>query len=113
MPQSPIFGITLPVAFRRVRDGDTIVVALASPLEFPVRLRNVDCPELPTPEGRHAAAYVRQRLAKAKSLVLCLGLPDASNLFGGLSFDRVVGDLWVDGSNLAEELVRKGFARRA
>lgn len=109
--QEPPIGITLPVKVARVRDGDTVVVQAAG-LQFALRLAGVDCPELDTEKGKRAASYLQDMIAKANRISVWIPLPKVKNLFGGLSFDRVVGHLFLDGIDVSEWLIRKQIGKR-
>lgn len=98
-----------------VYDGDSFRVDLEGcyPEVFskniPVRLSNVDTPELRSSSmiekklAQLAKLYTKQRLEKAKEIVL-------KNVKRGKYF-RIIADVYVDGKNLGEELIEKEFAQ--
>lgn len=87
------------------RDGDTPVLAMVypglPPVELAYRLRGIDCPELKDPGGAEAKAATHGWLAGARKIVV---------QSHGLSFDRVVADMWVDDVLLQDLLLAGGFA---
>lgn len=98
-----------------VYDGDSFRVDLEGSYpevfskNIPVRLSNVDTPELRSSSmiekklAQLAKLYTRQRLEKAKEIVL-------KNIKRGKYF-RIIADVYVDGKNLGEELIEKEFAQ--
>ena len=106
-------AITIKVV--RCIDGDTFVCNIQNDsLEvftknISVRIRGIDAPELndKRPEIRKLALetkeYVSQRLASAHRIEL-------KNL-GRDKYFRILADVYVDGSNLSEELIAKGYCQ--
>lgn len=94
----------------RVIDGDTYEVDVD--LGFStfakgrrLRLLGINCPEM---HGPSRAAGIAARDA-ASSMVL-----GKSILFRSVELDafgRILGDVWVDGKHLAEELIAGGFGK--
>lgn len=97
----------------RVVDGDT--VQLDIDLGFHVstgqmiRLHGVNAPEMRTPEGKAARAYMVQLLTPE-------GLPPAELVIESyrneMSFARWVADLWIGEWSVAETLISAGHATR-
>ena len=94
-------------------DGDTITVNLKGqhPLfgkDIGVRVKGVDTPEIKgktqceKEKAKAAKEYVSKRLKSASSINLV-------NVSRGKYF-RIVADVIVDGENLADGLISKGFA---
>jgi endonuclease YncB( thermonuclease family) len=109
----PPYGLCVPVHYVRCRDADTIEVSFrGSHRVYAVRLRGVDAPELDTPEGRDATQYAVALLESADQVSLFLPLPDDPiHLLRSLSFDRLVGDIFVrTDCCLADRLVAAGHA---
>ncbi len=90
---------TYAATLRRVVDGDTLVVALeVSPgvfMEQKLRLRDLDCPEMSTPEGRAAKRFVDALVAKTTAIVISTSKPD--------KYDRYLADVFLIGAE-GEEL---------
>lgn len=95
----------------RVIDGDTIVVN--HPLvgdvwlmDAKVRIRGIDCPELPTPEGLAAKAYTEQWLADhTTDLTVNIG-------FQRDKYGRLLGDVYSTDGVLSGRLLESGHATR-
>ena len=80
-----------------VRDGDTIEVA-----GVPIRFIGLAAPESDDPGGRAATAAMRR---------LVDGHQVRCELNGERTYDRCVGVCYLDGADIATELVRQGVAR--
>lgn len=113
----PPFGICVPVEPLRVRDADTIEVRLrGGSLVWAVRLLGVWAPELHRGAEQglaaHAKAWVERFVAANHDLRLYIELPHERNLLHALSFDRVVGTIFVGPGRetLNELVVRHGLA---
>ncbi len=91
----------------RVIDGDTYITRIdlgfRASLEISLRLHGVDCPEMPTDEGKAATAFVRALLTNSPVLV--------QTYRDQRTFARWVADVWIDGQSLAEVLVAAGHAK--
>ena len=85
-----------------VHDGDTVTVLTASG-RLKIRLQGIDCPEF----GQHWAGQARDFTA---SLVLNRIVVVESS--GKDQYDRVLGDVRVEGVDVNEAIVRKGMAWR-
>jgi len=79
-----------------VIDGDTVRVAGQK-----VRLQGLAAPELS--EGGHAATAALIRIVKGRQV--------SCELDGTVTYDRVVGICYVEGKDVAAELVKRGLAR--
>lgn len=111
----PEFGLCLPCRVRRCRDADTIEVSLpGSDRVWAIRLEGIDAPELRTAAGKAAKAWVEAVLDEAADdLAVWIPAPkDATRLLKGLlTFDRIVGDVWVGTERrLSRMLVDAGHA---
>ncbi len=103
----------------RVIDGDTLWVEIDCGFDVWVkqklRLRAIDCPELGTPVGQQARAFVEEALA-ASRVVVCTSRAD--------KYDRYLADIFYGpategapyilekGEYLNRQLLREGLARR-
>lgn len=96
--KSPAAAALLAGPVTHVRDGDTIEVQ-----GVPVRIANLDCAELGTPEGEAAKVWMSDLLAGAS--VIC-------NLSGRTSYDRKIGTCSFTGADLGEILIREGVCGR-
>lgn len=112
----PPAGLCLPCRFRRSRDADTIEISFPGS-ERIWALRLLDCwaPEKHTPEGKRAKEYTESVMAEAADEDLHVWLPAPADptrlLIGVLSFDRLLGHLFVDSTTtLSEMIVRAGHA---
>ena len=104
-------GITTEVEIVRWRDADTPIVRFSR--EFPVRLVDSDkkgqfnAPEKNTPEGKEAKEYVES--LEGEKFLLFIPSKNPVKLTDVLSFDRVLGELWIDGLKLTDKLLWRGF----
>lgn len=85
-------------AVTHIRDGDTIEVQGTA-----VRIANLDCAELGTPEGEAAKTWIGELLAGAS--VDC-------DLSGRKSYDRQLGTCRFGGADLGEILIGEGICGR-
>jgi micrococcal nuclease len=76
----------------RVVDGDTLWMRIyLEPgrwVREKLRLRGLDCPELPTPEGRAAKRFVETFVAKAQAVTITTFKPD--------KYDRYLADVFIE-----------------
>lgn len=103
-----------------VVDGDTLVVDVDCGFEIKkkerIRLAGIDCPEIITGEGKEAAEYVRNQLARVPYIMLRTTKVDINRRFLGhvfYSLDDAVekDDIYTEGRYLNQELLDKGLAR--
>lgn len=99
-----------------VIDGDTFrahIQGVQSPnrLGYRIRVAGID-----TPEIKGQCAYEKRLAQKAKEAARTLLTKtqqiELTNLRAGYYEKRIVADVWVDGVNLADELIRQGLGRR-
>jgi len=100
----------------QVYDGDTITVDLD--LGFHVwmrgeriRLAHIDAPELRGADkkaGEAAGDFLRNLVLNKKIIVQTIKAPDGTDTKG--KFGRYLGVIWLDGVNVNELLVSKGYA---
>ena len=115
MSERPPHGVCLPVHYVSSRDGDTILVSLGSDggLVWPIRLDGINCPEKRDPGGFEAHDYVIKLLSTARELSVWVEAPKKKNILRSLSFDRIVGNLYVEDKGwLTDLLVEAGHATR-
>ena len=97
--------------YDRCRDGDTIVVRIpGSAFTWAVRLLDCWCPEKDTTIGLAAKKYAEETLAHT-DLALYVPLPTGENILRSLSFDRIVGVLFINSvETLNTKLIEQGLA---
>lgn len=96
----------------KVVDGDTLWVKVyLEPgrwVKQKLRLRDLDCPEMDTPEGQAAKTGVESLVARASSVTICTTKPD--------KYDRYLADVFLNGPDgevyLNNELLANGHAVR-
>ena len=98
----------------KVRDGDTAIFEVDLGFRFkftePFRFASINTPELHSQDplvrvkANEAKQYVIDRLGNAKSIILKT-IKDSQEKYG-----RYLAYVMVDGANLNEELVTKGYA---
>jgi len=110
----PEFGLCLPCRVRRCRDADTIEISLpGSDRVWAIRLAGIDAPERNTEAGKRAKAWVEGVLEEAADqLAVWIPAPKkATHLLAELTFDRIVGDIWVGTERrLSQMLLAAGLA---
>lgn len=111
-PAERYYGDAVIEKIVRVYDGDTYYVNLKN---FPpiiganvgIRLRGVDCPEIKTGCSKSLAIevrnYVISKFNNAKKIELKRMSRD--------KYFRIGADIYIDGSNLAKELIKLGYAK--
>ena len=87
----------------RVIDGDTLRVEVRG-IQVNLRLLGVDCPEMPTPEGKAAKAWVQAWLEQGGTI----DLEYDRKRYG--KYGRLLAWVWRDGHLLQEDMVRNGHA---
>ena len=85
----------------RVVDGDTIDVVLASG-KIRVRVWGIDTPERGQPLAEEASTLLRQLVDDGRNVEL--------QPAGQTSYDRMVARVFVDGTDVGAEVVKRGFA---
>jgi micrococcal nuclease len=93
-----------------VVDGDTIHAEVDLGLDVSVRvtlrLAGINAPEIGTPEGKAAKAWLAGRIAGGRTVVVRTA-KDRKEKFG-----RYLATVLVDGQNLNEEMIAAGHAVR-
>jgi endonuclease YncB( thermonuclease family) len=100
-------GYCTKVDYVRTVDGDTIEVELKR--KFKIRISNINVPEKDTAKGFEASCFVEQLLSKAEKILMHIDTGDTLKLMDINSFDRIVADIEVDGKDLREILIEKGY----
>ena len=90
-------GADLTDTVNHVRDGDTIEVG-----GLAIRLQGLHAPETDDPGGAEASAFMSN---------LVLGRDLDCDLTGERSHDRLIGVCYLDGRDIAAELIGAGLAR--
>jgi endonuclease YncB( thermonuclease family) len=110
-------GFSGPADWVQCRDGDTVVVSLLGndadrAVMWPVRLLHCWAPEKNTPEGKAARNYAMKRLEQngARVWLHCPPPEDPVKVLANVTFDRVLGWLWLGETTLNELVVRAGLA---
>ena len=97
---TPITCETIKGRVVGIMDGDTVRV-LRGKTPFLVRLEHIDCPEKNQPYGQQALE-VTSALCFLKNVTIVASKRD--------QYSRVLGVLYVNGTNLNKVLVKKGLA---
>ena len=100
-------GYCTEVDYVRTIDGDTIEVELRR--RFNIRVNNIDVPEKDTAEGFDAACFVEQLFSRANRILIHIDTGDSLKLMDINSFERIVADVEVDGKDLKDLLIAKGY----
>ena len=110
----PRAGLCLRARYVRCRDGDTVEVSVAhSARIWAIRLIDCWCAEKNTPAGVAAREYAESVLQDVEDLHVFIPFDELGpNLLRGLvSFDRILGEVWVDQTKtLNEMMVSAGHA---
>ena len=119
----PPYGICLPCTWVRNRDGDTICVRLRTGQECAVRLIDCWAPERGTPDGERAAAHLNDLMDhndQPVSLFVPLakdtdkdGIVSVTELIKSLSFDRLVGRVFIGTEDVSVLMVKAGHATKS
>ena len=109
LPVQPEPSVCFRAKAIRVIDGDTIVCDITRTVN--VRLRDIDCPERKTEEGQEAKRFVEKTLLNKDVIVLMPTDRRGDALLDFTSFERIVGDIWIDNNNLKDLLLVEGFEK--
>jgi micrococcal nuclease len=99
---------TVPATLDHWHDADTLVANLdlgwhVGLSKQPIRLARCDAPELATPAGKMALAYVRTLIQPGEKFTLVSHSLD--------KYGRVLGDVKLaDGRDVADTLIANGYA---
>ena len=83
-----------------VADGDTMTLQVDGQ-KVKVRLQGIDCPERQQAYGQEAGDFIRDQVQGKQVEVRKLGVDQ---------YDRVLGEVFLNGKNLNKELLREGLA---
>jgi micrococcal nuclease len=93
---------------RRVLDADTFILdvdlGFRVTASLNIRLNGYDAPELREPRGQEARAFAELLLKEAREIVI-------ETYKDQRSFERWIGDVYLDGVNIAERLIAEGFVK--
>lgn len=108
----PRNGLVTSVRIVKWRDADTPIVEVKR--QFPVRLCDTEhnlsfnAPELSTAAGKKAKKFVEE-LVGDKEVTLFIPSKDGMLLTDINSFDRIVGEIWIDDQKLTDILDNNGY----
>jgi micrococcal nuclease len=99
-----------------VHDGDTVTVDLDLGFHVwkrgeKIRLAHIDAPELhgaTKAEGKAAGDFLRELLLNKNVIIQTIKSPNGSDKQE--KYGRYLGVIWLDGVNVNDELVTKGYA---
>lgn len=96
---APPLALCVPCQVVTVHDGDTATEVI---LQIHVQVRYLDCwaPELKEPGGVESRASAK--FAEGKKGRLFIPIGTANNIADLLTFGRVLGEIWLDGSSESE-----------
>lgn len=91
----------------KVHDGDTVRVRVDwRDFDFPVRLANIDAPELSTGDRGMEARDFLQELVLGEEVEVKVNRLNRVEKWG-----RLLGDLWVNGISVMDALIHAGHAQ--
>ena len=89
--EAPKPSYTYPATVLTVVDGDTLWVKVylrpSQWVKQKLRLRDLDCPEIDTPEGKAAKRFLEKLVQDAKAVTICTTKPD--------KYDRYLADVFL------------------
>ena len=100
-------GLTIPVEYVRAVDGDTIEVEIRR--KFKIRLRDINVAEKNTDEGVEATKFVDDKLLAGDDILVFIPTNNPDKLMDFTSFERIVGDIYIDGELLQNLLKEQGY----
>ena len=90
---------------KKVRDGDTIVLEWEErDFAFPLRVKDIDAPELNIKGGHEAKAYL-QELIEGEDVEIIIDPKNRVEKWG-----RLLGDISFNGTLVSEDMIRMGLA---
>jgi len=102
-------GLTIPVEYLRAVDGDTIEVEVRR--KFKIRLRDIDVAEKNTDEGVEATEFVDGQMLAGDDILVFIPTNNPDKLMDFTSFERIVGDIYIDGKLLQQLLEDEGYGQ--
>ena len=116
MKNPPRTGYCTPVNIIRVIDGDTLEVEVSR--RFAVRLTKdgldgsyFDVSEKDTPKGEQATEFVSTVIMDGREFLLFIPTGMNDKLMDINSFNRILGEIWVDGTPLTDKLLEAGYGK--
>jgi endonuclease YncB( thermonuclease family) len=114
---------TYTAVVERVIDGDTLCVGInvgfGNTLHDKLRLRGINCPELPTPEGKAAKLYVQKLLPvgsliviKSRKVIVDTYGRFVMDVFYSTTADSTPEEIIASGKYLNQDLLDAGHAER-
>jgi endonuclease YncB( thermonuclease family) len=110
---------TFSAALKRVIDGDTLELEVDLgffiTVTVKVRLADIDCPPIDTPEGQQAATYIEKALNGANMIIETRKKERYGRYLTYIYYSREHDDfegIIRHGTMINEELVRNGYADR-
>jgi len=89
----------------KVHDGDTVTLEWEErDFKFPMRLRNIDAPELNMEGGDRAKSHL-QELVEGQTVDILIDPKSRTEKWG-----RLLGDIFAGGVTISEEMIRSGLA---
>lgn len=98
-------GITIDVKVTNVPDGDTITVEFKR--KFNVRVKDFLAGEKRTHEGKEHRKFAQQLLAESKMITVFIPTNNNEKLLDFLSFERVVGDIWLEDGRRFDDVMHE------
>ena len=96
----PPHGLSLPIHWRRVIDGDTIEAPLPSGRSFILRIDGYDAPEKRSAGGLAAAHALESLLEESRECTMWLSLPEDKDKDGRLDLDEMLHHFLVIGERV-------------
>jgi endonuclease YncB( thermonuclease family) len=100
-------GLMIPVEYIRAVDGDTVEVEIRR--TFHIRLRDINVAERDTNEGIEATEFVNTVMNFCDDILVFIPTNDPVKLMDITSFERIVGDIYLNGELLQDLLREKGY----
>ena len=127
--EKPELGLTTTAYVIRIVDADTCICEVRR--QFPVRITHpnpdgmdFNSPEKNTPEGQRAIEFLAAQLGKSlltyrevlkeqfnKEITLFIPTNDPLKLTDINSFNRLVGEIWLDKRRLSDIMIEAGHAK--
>lgn len=105
---SPIPGYCTEATVTRIIDGDTIEIEVKRKVK--IRLLGIDVHEKNTENGKEAILFLEHNV-KGEKVLLFIPANKADILMDISSFERILGEIWVDNKNLSSILREEGFEK--
>lgn len=113
--KAPPLGWTTKAKIIRVIDGDTVEIEIRRTLKIRLVHSNAEGLEFNAPESNTEAGQLAKsnliELAEGKECVLFLHAKDPVKLLDMNTFDRVLGEVWVDDKLITQEMMNRGLGQ--